>query len=658
MEQLRANPGPALEGYKAGKDADRLAALLERAADAYYNSGEPLLPDDVFDMARDRLAEIAPEHPFLARVGAPIRQGDKVRLPYWMGSMNKIKDSEQDLQRWVSKHPDGSYVVSDKLDGNSAMIVFGKDAAAMRMYSRGDGSVGQDISQLLPFIQGVPPPGRLGQGGLAVRGELIISRKDWAAIRHVGANARNVVAGALHRKVPDPNIARNIRFVAYEVVHPRNQKPSDALASLTRMGFEVVEHRLLKNKDALTLDSLSKVLMERKEKSPFECDGIVVAHDGVHRIVKGSNPSYAFAFKSIYTHDEAEVVVAHVEWNVSKDGYLKPTVVFPPVSIAGVTIQRATGFNGAFIEGNRIGPGARIVVIRSGDVIPHVVRVLAPAFSGNAQMPEVPYEWTDTRVDVVVKDKANNKEQRLRTLEHFAKTMDIPNVAVGTLRKLADAGYDTIPALLSVTQEDLLKIDGFKAVSAGKVAKALRDVRDKGTCVRMMAASNIFGRGLGEKKLQMIARALPQILERKLPSLEELTSVDGVGPATAEGFHQGLMAFFTLMDEIGMPCRPDGATGHPVQRPILPAATSGHTEQNSQRGDLSRVVAVFTGFRNKAWEEAITAAGGKVTTSVSRNTTHVVAADPTEASSKLEKARTLNIPILSKDEFAKLLGLF
>lgn len=656
MEELKKNPLLALASYKTSKDADKLAALLQEASDAYYNRGQPMLPDDIFDMAKEHLESIAPKHPFLTQVGAPIAEGEKVQLPFWMGSMNKIKDSEKDLLKWVAKYPKGAYVISDKLDGNSAMLVYGttKNEGGLRMVSRGDGTVGQDISQLIPHIQGIPKAADVPPG-MAVRGELIIAKKDWDTIRHVGANARNVVAGALHRKVPDANIAKFIQFVAYDVVFPRNQKPSDAFQTLTGLGFIVVHHTVLPDKSQVTLEHLSQILMDRRKNSPYECDGIIVAHNDVHRIVKGTNPSYAFAFKSIHTHEEAEVVVSHVEWNISKDGYIKPTVIFPAVSIAGVKIQRATGFNGAFIESHKIGPGARIVIIRSGDVIPHVVRVLTPAASGAAQMPDAAYEWTDTHVDIMVRDK-DSLEQRIRTLEHFAKTLDIPNVAAGTLKKLTQAGFDTIPKLLAITEADLLKIEGFKSVSAKKVANAVRDVREKATCVQMMAASNLFGRGMGEKKLQMIVKALPQILERKLPSVEELQTIEGVGPSTADSFHEGVATFFKLMDELSMPCRATTTTAarHTYDKDEIVAQMENMTIQTTKsHADLSKLVVVFTGFRAKEWEAAITTAGGKVTTSVSKNTTHVVAADPTENSSKLEKARTLGIPILTKPDFAK-----
>lgn len=644
MDKLRKDPFKALAAYKTEGDGDKLAKLLEKASAAYYNTGESLLSDDIFDMAKDHLTKIAPSHPFLQQVGAPIAAGDKVTLPYWMGSMDKIRDDPKALDKWVDKY-DGEYVISDKLDGNSGMIVYDSQLKP-KMYSRGDGKVGQDISHLLPFIQGVPKKGVVTTPGLAVRGELIISKKNWDTISDLGANARNVVAGALHKKKPKPEIATKIDFVAYDMVNPRTTKPSVSFDALAKLGFIVVSHKTLSKKD-LTMDNLSKILMDRRNSSPYECDGIIVAHNENHPIVANSNPKYAFAFKSILTHDEAEVVVSHIEWNVSKDGYIKPTIYFPPVTIAGAKIQRATGFNGSFIETNQIGPGSRIVIIRSGDVIPHVVRVLTPAASGKPQMPEIPFEWTDTHVDIVAAEK-DGAEQRQRTLEHFSKTLDIPFVAAGTLKKLVDAGFDTIPRLLSITEADLLKIDGFKKVSAAKVAKSLKDVRESVTCVQMMAASNIFGRGMGEKKLQVIVKALPQILERQKPSRAELVAIEGVGPATVDSFLNGLTAFFALMDEMNMPCRS-------VSTKTKPSDVA-HQDKPQQAKPLNNITVVFTGFRAKDWEEAITAAGGKVTTSVSRNTTMIVAADPSENSSKLEKARELNIPIMSKTQFAQEYG--
>lgn len=634
LSQLLANPHKVVATW----DTDKVAKWLKLASDAYYNQGEPIMSDDMFDMLKDILEKRAPSHPFLKEVGAPIAAENKVTLPYWMGSLDKIRDDAKQLQKWKTKHP-GDVVISDKLDGNSAMLVH--TSSGPRMYSRGNGSVGQDISHLLPFVKGIPNVESLPKD-IAVRGELIISKKNWDRIKHMGANARNVVAGALHRKQADPKIAYFIDFVAYELLSPRTMKLSDQLLYLQELGFIVV-HSMTKKQEDISVESLSQILLDRRSHSPYECDGIVIIQDMIHKLIKGKNPSYGFAYKSILTHDEAEVVIRHIEWNISKDGYIKPTVVFPPVTLSGAKLQKVTAFNAGFVEKNVLGPGAKITIIRSGDVIPYILNVLTPAASGKPSMPEIEYEWTDTHVDI--RAVGESIDQKVRVLEHFASSLDLPNVATGTLKKLAAHGFDTIPKLLSITLDDLLKIEGFQKTSANNVLKGLQKAKTA-SCTELMAATNTFGRGLGKKKLDVIVKAFPNIVKDStkptIPTLEELTKVPGIGANTATSFLEGFPRFLDMMKGMSLDCKPS-----PQSKPKSASSSQGH----DSRKPLSDLHVVFTGFRNATWEKAIENEGGKVLTSVSKNVDLVVAADPEESSGKLTKARDLGIPIVSQFTF-------
>lgn len=634
IAKLEASPVKVLQDM----DIDTLSQLVDAASDAYYNTSTPLVADDMFDLIKDTLEKRDPKNPSLKRVGAPIK-GEKVALPYYMGSLDKIRDDPKQLQKWKTKY-EGKYVVSDKLDGNSAMVVY--DKRGVKMYSRGDGEFGQDITHLIPMIHGVPPPNGVPSSGMAVRGELIISRDNWDRIKHVGANARNVVAGTMNAKTPNPEIANKIDFVAYEMVKPKTLPPSGTLDALESMGFNVMHRELITNSE-LTMEKLSEILVRRRRESKYEVDGIVIEHDEVHKTVKGKNPAYAFAFKSILTHEEAEVLVKEVEWNVSKDGFLKPTVIFDPVVIAGVKIQRATGFNGAFIEKNVIGPGARIVIIRSGDVIPYIIRVNTPASNKQPSMPKDSYVWSDTHIDIMIAKGETSSQMELKRMEHFVSTLDIKNVAGGTLKKLYDAGHNTIPKLFKLTEADVLKIDGFKEASAKRIVEGFQNVKATAKCTDLMVASNLFGRGLGKKKIELITEAIPSILEGKLPTLDEVKKIKGAGEETAKAFLAGLPSFYEFSNTIGMPCKP-------VAKP-RPASPKSSRHEPTLQGKTF----VFTGFRNTQWEKRVEELGGKIGSSVSSKTTHVVAANPEDASGKLQKARDLGIPILSREEFAKMI---
>lgn len=610
---------------------DEIAALLEHASDAYYNTGKVILTDDMFDLIKNHLKKIAPKHPYLKQIGAPIQSGRKVELPYWMGSLDKIRDDPKQLDKWKLKYP-GSYVVSDKLDGNSALVFYNPNKDAV-MYSRGDGVQGQDISHLLPYIKGLPKNVPLHK--IAVRGELIISKKDWDSIKDRGANARNVVAGIMHSKNPDPTIASLVEFIAYDMVYPRTFTQSESIREMSALGFHVVHNHLVTEHD-LTHDALSDVLVRRRNASMYEIDGIVVVHDAIHKLVKGKNPAYGFAFKSILTHEEAEVIVTSVEWNGSKDGYLKPLVHFDTVVLAGVKISKATGFNAAFIEKNVIGPGSRIVIIRSGDVIPHIIRVISPSAHGVPSFPvDISYKWNDTHVDIMIQGASSQVD--LKQLEHFFATLDIKHVAAGTLKKLYANGFDTISKLLHITTDDLLKIDGFKETSAKRIVDSIATIKTA-RCEDLMVASNIFGRGLGKKKIALIVSKFPHIIHGESPSIADLESVEGVGPQTASAFSKNLPIFFDFIQESGLQCKQASKSTSPPFTCEL---------------DLQDQVIVFTGFRNKEWESIIQSCGGKMTTTVSKNTTLLVAANPDDGSSKVLKARELGTKIISKDDFSQ-----
>jgi DNA ligase (NAD+) len=250
-------------------------------------------------------------------------------------------------------------------------------------------------------------------------------------------------------------------------------------------------------------------------------------------------------------------------------------------------------------------------------------------------------------------------EQKLRNLEHFAKTLSIKHVAVGTLKKLADAGYDSVAALLKLSVADVAGLEGFQTTSASNVVAGLQKAKRDATCMEWMVASNIFGRGLGSRKIAAITRELPQILAGTTPTLAELTQIEGVGEATASAFLAGLAAFHKFMQDIGVPCR---ATGMAAENAADAADATEPSQLKDKKNKNKKVVAkfagavlVFTGFRNKEWEQAVEAAGGKVSSAISGKTTLVVAADPDESSTKLNKARDLGIKIISKQEFAGML---
>jgi NAD-dependent DNA ligase len=405
------------------------------------------------------------------------------------------------------------------------------------------------------------------------------------------------------------------------------------------------------NVNAVNVEDLSDVLVERRRQSPFEIDGIVVMHNKEHPRVF-ENPDYAFAFKSVLTMDKAEVTVMKVEWNMSKDGIYVPVVHFTPVALDGVIISKAHGFNGKYIKDNCIGPGAVILIMRSGAVIPYIIDTLVPA--GAPQMPDVPYVWSKTKVEIKVDASVNNvitnDELRFKNIEYFFDKIDVKGLSGGILKRIFDKGFKTVGSIFKITKEQLLTVEGFKDTLADKILKAIAERKKDLNAYLIMDASNVLGRGIGYKKVKLICDIYPNIVtERYIPSLAELIAIKGVEETTAQLFISNLPKLFQFVDD-------NEIDGFKVQQPIQAQDDQG---QPSKRNDenVSGKTFVFTGVRDKDVEAYIVDNGGVVGNTISKNTTALIVKSLESESSKATKAQQLKIPIFTLEHFKSSLNL-
>ncbi len=640
VKAIKSSPVTALGRLST----DEIADVIQEANHRYFNKGEPLFSDQMFDEIKEALRRRDPDHPILKTVGAAV-QDRKVKLPYWMGSMDKIKNDDKELEKWLRKYSAGDVVVSDKLDGISALLFVCRGVA--KLYTRGNGVEGQDASHLIPFIRGLPKNVlETHTGEFTVRGELILTRDDFD--EDLGKNGRNTVAGVINAKKPDIKVARLIRFVAYELVAPELLQPSKAIAFLKQNGFEVAWHRVMPVKD-VTMSALSELLVDRRKRSPFEVDGIVIVHDATgYPRVAGENPKHAFAFKSIATMNSAEVVVLDVEWNISKDGFFKPVVLFDGVHIGGVTVKRATGNNARFIVDNGIGPGARIIVTRSGDVIPAITSVLE-----RAEEPSMPqqaaYKWNESRVDLVVSNSSAAHIVAFKNVEYFFSKVKVAGLSTGTLKRLYDAGIDTVGKVLTLDADALLRIDGFKEKSARNVVNAIKERFAEIDPVVLMGASNAFGRGIGTTRIAQVAQQFPGIItdDKFAPTFEQLTALPGFEAKTSARFIEGLGMWRAFAKDNGL--------GRYIKTSATAAPTAAKkAKQNEQIFEGSAFL--FTGVRSKDAEAFILARGGVIKSSLSKNVDIVICKDPDTP--KVQKARDIGVKtIITLADFNKKYGV-
>ena len=626
---------------KTNKKKDIINVLIE-ADKAFFNSGQPKLTDDIYDIIKDYIRKKYPKDAYLKRVGADV--DNKVALPYYMGSQNKIKDSESEITKYKKKYP-GPYLISDKLDGVSGMFVYEGDN--VKLYTRGNGREGQDISHLHKYISGFPKIKK--QDKLAVRGEFIISKDNWDKLKKVDdtlSNPRNTVSGAINSKILNKQLLKMIDFVAYTLVFPNLP---NGLPELDKMKFNVVNNTVV---DDISLAFLSKNL-EVSRKNKYVIDGIVISDiSKVYEIALGKNPEHSFAFKSIHTLEQIEVIVKEVEWNISKDKYMKPIVKFDEILLDDVKIKQATGFNAGYIEKNNIGPGSRIVIIRSGNVIPHIQSVLTTSANGKPSMPgelDKDYKWNDTRVDIIKIGEDRNADFDIKNIVYFMKTAEVDNMGPGNITKIYNAGFHNIKSILKIQKEDLLKIEGFKGKSADNILKALEKVKEL-DCLVLMDASNMLGRGFSYKKIKMITDVYPSILidnadnrEKSLKiSVEDLVKVEGIAKISAKLFIENLPRFYEFYDSLGVKCK---GIEEKVDKSV----------EKTENANIKDKKFIFTGFRNKDYEKIIVENGGKVVTSISKSTHYLIVKNKAEKSGKIDKATELGVKILDIPEFEMLI---
>jgi len=645
-KQIKKYKSDPLE-YIENSTNDQLSKLILHASKKYYND-EAVMTDDEFDFLVDELKKRDPKHPTLSKIGAPlpkVTEIKKVKLPYHMGSMDKYKLSDTKMfEKWLTKFT-GPYTITDKLDGVSALYYWDDEKA--HLYKRGDEQLGSDISFLIPYIPSLNKLKKFKETKLAIRGELIISLDNYEKYTGDKTNPRSMVAGLTNKKTIDPNITKLIDFVAYEMVFPR-EVHTEQLKTIDKYGFVTVHHTLL---NKITMEKLIELLQDRKKTGKYECDGIIITDNNLHEVNKSKNPEYAFAFKELPDKLTAECKVIEIEWNVSKDGYVKPTVLIEPVQLSGVTIKRATGFNGKFIKDNKIGPGSIIQIVRAGDVIPHIEKIIK---STGESMPDFPYKWNETNVDIIL-DEAKNKnkditrEHKISELTYFVTHMNMKFLNEQTVGKLYDAGFDSIVKILSITKDELLKLDNFKETMSNKIFESIQTSIQELDILIFAHASNIFGHNFGSRRLKKIFEIYPKVLVWiKNKSFEEIKNsvkeIEGFEDSLSGQFAEKIVEFDKLVNKL------------PVSIKSKVQEYKNNLIQIVEDKKISGKTFVFSDFRNKEWEAYIESHGGKISSSVSGKTNYLVTTTDaiTEGTnSKVKKAVELKVEIVSKDNFEK-----
>lgn len=598
---------------KANKsDIDK---YLDKLDDYYYNNNDPILDDSTYDLIQSFYENRFGKRP---KVRSIPTNDNKINLPIYLPSLNKVKNSD-DISKYSKQLP-GPYIVTDKIDGHTALYVI-KDNQTF-LYSGGDGYTGNNISHLLKYLN-LPKI----DNNCYIRGELVIYKTDFDKYKGDKKTKRGMLSSILYTQDLDEQLYKLLHFIPYNLYNDKNLTPLEQYTILKEK-FEVPYMLELQILDE---NVLLNHLKDRKQNAPYDIDGLVITQNKYYDIIPGENPKEKVAYKVISELKVATVV--NIEWSVSRHKYLKPIIKTEPIKLLDKTVKSFTGFNAAFIYNNNIGKGSKLLVTISGDTIPTVLDVI------ESTKPELPpddgtWKWNETKVDIVLLEE--NDVVKIEKISEFFKQLNAKFVGRQTVEKLYQQGLTDINKILEADINQILG-PGIADLSANRIITNINESLNKANLATLMSASSCFGVGFGEKKIQMVLDLYPDILEMEINDFlfELLINIKGYDEKTASRFIQGLINFKEFMNNTPK-----------IKNRVLQL-----TDKKPKKLDLYGHNIVFTGFRNNDLKAEIESRGGKVSTSVSKNTTLVLISDKPKDTAKLNKAVELNIPIMYVSDF-------
>ena len=650
-------------------EIEALRRELTQAGHEYYVLDKPTMSDYDYDHKLRRLEELETAHPETVtpdsptqRVGGqPLDAFTQVRHQVPLESLQDVFDF-QELeafdQRVKGVVPEAEYVVEPKVDGLSVALEY-EDGLFVRGATRGDGQVGEDVTENLRTVRSIPLKIPDAPPRLVVRGEVYMPKKVFHTLNEererrgeaLFANPRNAAAGSLRQLDPKVAAARRLDIAVFNIQWPQEEFSThlETLDYLQNKGFKVIPH--------YSCAQISQVMEriteigETRETFPFDIDGAFVKVNNLsQRAALGSTakfPRWAAAYK--YPPEVKPAQVVDIVIQVGRTGVLTPKAVLTPVRLAGTTVTNATLHNQDFITEKDIRIGDTVLVRKAGEIIPEVLSVEAD------KRPEGTQPWFLPKTCPVCGATVERDEdgahirctgaecpaQLLRNLAHFASrdAMDIEGLGIAVVENLVNAQLVKTPGdLYFLNEEDVAQLERMGKRSAKKLLAALEKSKEQDLS-RLIYAFGI--RQVGQKAGKILAARFQTLENLQNATLEELTAVDDIGEITARN----------ILDWMASP-----QSLHLIDRLREAGVNMTAAEQGSDRR-FEGMTFVLTGalekFTRDEASEMIETRGGKSSGSVSKKTTYVVAGEA--AGSKLRKAQELGIPVLTEEEFLELL---
>ena len=597
-------------------------------ANGAYRSGKSIISDSKYDQLIEELSMLSPNDELLTKVGhVVVDESRKSKLPIEMASMNKIK-SMNDVDDWcrlkgISKSE--WVIITPKFDGLSLCV----NETTNEAFTRGDGEYGQKSNEHYSLIQNhlnlEEDPFSFTYGEVMISKQVFIDKfsADFA-------NPRNLVAGLLNSKTISDSL-KDCQYVKYGAVCKKNfSTKQEVINELNKGQSSKVKYHICQ------LSDLSeKLLIElfHKFSTEYEIDGLIIElndlklQDKLGRETSSNNPVWARAFKHPSFEQSAETDVIGISWNISKQGLLKPILHITPVKLDGVTVSNVTGNNARFVKDLGIGIGAKVVVRRSGMVIPIIADVIKSVEFVQPTIEGVEIDWNEAGIELITLTETD--DQKLKKIVAFFEILEADNVSEGVITQLWEAGYKNIKDILNLTKVDLEKIDRFGKRKAQIVFDSIQKSVTNVQLSKLQHATGIFS-GLGSKKLVLLENF------KTKPDIQQVMSIDGFAEVSAKNYVDNYDLFFNFVKD-------------------LPITIIEKVESVKVGTDLEGKSFVFTGVRRSDLESVIEGRGGKIGSGVSKNTTYLVMKVVGSGSSKENKAIELGVEVITVDQLETLL---
>ena len=652
------------------REIQELRERLTRAGYEYYVLDRPTMSDYDYDHQLRRLEELEAAHPEAVTPDSPTQRVGGQALDSFTQVVHKVPlESLQDVfdydelrqfdQRVRGAVPEAAYDVEPKVDGLSVALEY-QDGLFVRGATRGDGQVGEDVTENLRTVRSIPLRIPDAPGQLIVRGEVYMPKKVFHALNEerekrgeaLFANPRNAAAGSLRQLDPKVAAARRLDIAVFNVQWAERETFRTHLETLDYLqskGFKVIPHYTA----ATIEEAVSHVadIGEHRDSFPFDIDGAVIkVNDLAQREVLGSTakfPRWAAAYK--YPPEVKPSRVVDITIQVGRTGVLTPKAQLEPVRLAGTTVTSATLHNQDFIAEKDIRIGDTVLVRKAGEIIPEVLSVVAEkrpegtvpyVFPAVCPVCGAPVERDEDGAHIRCTG-AECPAQLLRNLAHFASrdAMDIEGLGIAVVENLVNAGLVRTPGdLYFLKEEDVAQLERMGKKSAQNLVEAIARSREQDLS-RLIYALGI--RQVGQKTGKVLAARFRTMDALENASLEELTAVDDIGEITAR----------SILDWFASP-----QSRHLLTRLREAGVNMEAAEQGSDQR-FAGLTFVLTGtlehFTRDEAASRIEALGGKSAGSVSKKTSYVVAGEA--AGSKLRKAQELGVPVLSEAEVRAML---